>query len=65
MNKEEYKEDVRETFNISLKDEEILPVKKNTKIKIIISIISTVLILVVITTLLIGHFKYNWFKNEV
>ena len=39
--------------------------KKNTKVKIIVAIISTVLILAVIITLLIGHFKFNWFKNDV
>ena len=65
MNQDEYKESVKETFNVSLEDKEILPVKKNTKIKIIIAIISTVLILVVITIFLIGHFKFNWFKSEV
>ena len=65
MNQDECKESVKETFNVSFEDKEILPVKKNTKIKIIIAIISTVLILAVITILLIGHFKLNWFKSEV
>ena len=65
MNQDEHKESIKETFNVSFEDKEILPAKKNTKVKIIIAIISTVLILAAIITLLIGHFKFNWFKNEV
>ena len=65
MNQEEYKENIKETFNVSFEDQEILPAKNNNKVKIIITIISIILILAVATTLLIGHFKFNWFKNEV
>ena len=65
MNQDEYKENIKETFNVSFEDQEILPAKNNNKVKIIITIISIILILAVATTLLIGHFKFNWFKNEV
>ena len=39
--------------------------KNNTKVKLAISIISTILILAAITTLLIGYFKFYWFKSEI
>ena len=39
--------------------------KNNTKVKLAISIISTILILAAITTLLIGYFKFDWFKSEI
>ena len=65
MNQDEYKENIKETFNVSFEDQEILPAKNNNKVKIIITIISIILILAVATTLLIGHFKFNWFKSEV
>ena len=59
MNQDEYKENIKETFNVSFEDQEILPAKNNNKVKIIITIISIILILAVATTLLIGHFKFN------
>ena len=65
MNQDEYKENIKETFNVSFEDQEIIPAKNNNKFKIIITIISIILILAVATTLLIGHFKFNWFKSEV
>lgn len=65
MNQDEYKENIKETFNVSFEDQEILPAKNNNKVKIIITIISIILILAVATTLLIGYFKFNWFKSEV
>ena len=65
MNQEEDKESIKETFNVSFGDREILPVKNNTKIKLVIAIISTVLVLAAATTLLIGYFKLDWFKNEI
>ena len=65
MNQDEYKENIKETFNVSFEDQEIIPAKNNNKVKIIITIISIILILAVATTLLIGHFKFNWFKSEV
>ena len=39
--------------------------KNNTKVKLAISIISTILILAAITTLLIGYFKFDLFKSEI
>ena len=65
MNQDKYKENIKETFNVSFEDQEIIPAKNNNKVKIIITIISIILILAVATTLLIGHFKFNWFKSEV
>ena len=65
MNQEEDKESIKETFNVSFGVREILPVKNNTKIKLVIAIISTVLVLAAATTLLIGYFKFDWFKNEI
>ena len=65
MNQDEYKENTKETFNVSFEDQEILQDKNNNKVKIIITIISIILILAVATTLLIGHFKFNQFKSEV
>jgi hypothetical protein len=65
MNQDESKESIKETFNVSLDDREILPAKNNTKIKLAIAIISTVLVLAATTTLLISYFKFDWFKNEI
>ena len=48
----------------SSENKEIPPVKNNTKLKLIISIESTILILAIATTLLIGYFKFDWFKND-
>lgn len=58
----EQKEDIilEEDFN----EKEIVPSKSSKKLKYIISIIASTLILATVSILLIGHFKFNWFKNE-
>ena len=65
MNKDDTTESIKETFNVSLENREILPSKNNSKVKLTIAIISTVLILAAATTLLIGYFKFDLFKNEI
>ena len=65
MNQDENTESIKETFNVSLESKEILPQKNHSKIKFTITIISTILILVAATTLLIGYFKFDWFKKEI
>ncbi len=65
MNQDENTESIKETFNVSLENKEILPEKNHSKIKLTITIISTILILVAATTLLIGYFKFDWFKKEI
>ena len=65
MNQDDTTESIKETFNVSLENREILPSKNNSKVKLTIAIISTVLILAAATTLLIGYFKFDWFKNEI
>ena len=65
MNQDENTESIKETFNVSYESREILPAKANSKFKIAIAIISTILILAATTTLLIGYFKFDWFKKEI
>ena len=55
MNQDDTTESIKETFNVSLENREILPSKNNSKVKLTIAIISTVLILAAATTLLIGY----------
>lgn len=65
MNQEDTIESIKETFNVSLKNREVIPTKNSHKAKLIIAIVSTFLILAAATTLLIGYFKLDWFKNEI
>ena len=65
MNQDENTESIKETFNVSLENKKILPVKTNYKFTLTIAIISTVLLLDATTTLLIGYFKFDWFKSEI
>ena len=48
---------------ILLKDSENVETKPN-KLKIALSILASTLIVATITTLLVGHFKYDWFKSD-
>ena len=45
-------------------ENEIVQSKSNKKVKIVVALASS-LAIVAIITLLVGHFKFNWFKNEV
>ena len=65
MNQDENIKNIRETFNVSSENREIIPAKSYSKVKLIIAIISTILILAATTTLLIGYFKFDWFKKEI
>jgi hypothetical protein len=65
MNQDENTESIKETFNVSLESKEILPSKANTKIKITIAIVSSILVLAAITTLILGYLKFDWFKQEI
>ena len=65
MNQDQNTESIKETFNASLENKKILPVKTNYKFTLTIAIISTVLLLAATTTLLIGYFKFDWFKSEI
>ena len=64
MEKYEDENTIKETFNVSLKESDILPPKKSHKLIIAISI-TTALALIAATVLLIGHFKFNWFQGEI
>ena len=64
MEKYEDENSIKETFNVSLKETEILPQKKSHKLAIALSII-TGIALIAATVLLVGYFKFNWFKNEM
>ena len=65
MNQDENKESIKETFNVSSENREIISAKSYSKVKLAIAIISTILILAATTTLLIGYFKFDWFKKEI
>ena len=43
---------------------EIIETKPSNKVKYAIAIVSATLVLAAVTTLLIGHFKFDWFKND-
>ena len=64
MEKYEDENSIKETFNVSLKETEILPQKKSHKLAIALSII-TGIALITASVLLVGYFKFNWFKNEM
>ena len=46
-------------------NEEIIDIKPNNKLKYAVAIVAATLVLASVTTLLIGHFKFNWFKGEI
>ena len=48
---------------ILLNESEIVETKPN-KLKIVLPIIASTLVIATITTLLIGHLKFNWFKSD-
>ena len=45
-------------------NEEIIETKPSNKVKYAVAIVSTTLVLAAVTTLLIGHFKFDWFKSD-
>ena len=49
---------------ILINEQEVVETKSSNKIKYTIAIISSTLVIAAITTLLIGHFKFDWFKND-
>ena len=53
-----------EILDEKLREEEIIPPKNNRKIKIFVAIIISILF-VSINVILLGHFKFNWFKSEI
>jgi len=55
-----------ETFSINdeLIDQEVQAPAKSNKIKYAIAIIIGIVITAAISVLLVGHFKFNWFKSE-
>ena len=59
-----YTTDLEEILNDEFVEKEITQTKSRKKIKIAISIIASMLIIAT-TTLLIGHFKFHWFENEI
>ena len=65
MSQEDNTETFKETFNVSLKDNLVAQPKKSSKMKYFIGIISSVIVLAVTATLLLGYFKFNWFKSEI
>lgn len=65
MNQEEDTQTMKESFNIAFNESEILPTKKSNKLKYTIIIISSVIALAAAATLLVGYFKFNWFKDEI
>ena len=55
-----------EVYNINdeLIDQEVQAPVKSNKIKYAIAIIAGVVMVAAVTVLLVGHFKFDWFKNE-
>ena len=49
---------------ILINEEEAVETKPSKKIKYTIALISSTLVIAAITTLLIGHFKFDWFKSD-
>jgi len=49
---------------ILLNDPEVIETKPSNKIKYAVAIIASTLVLAAATTLLIGHFKFDWFKSD-
>ena len=63
---ENYEEEntIKETFNVTLNEANILPPKKSKKLIYVISI-TTAIALITASVLLVGYFKFNWFQNEI
>ena len=55
-----------EAYNINdeLIDQEVQAPVKSNKIKYTIAIITGVVMAAAVAVLLVGHFKFNWFKSE-
>ena len=49
---------------ILLNEPEIVETKPSNKVKYTIAILASTLVLAAVTTLLIGHFKFDWFKSD-
>ena len=49
---------------ILINEPEVVETKPSNKIKYTIAIIASTLVLAAVTTLLIGHFKFDWFKSD-
>ncbi len=49
---------------ILINEHEEVETKTSNKVKYTIAIIATTLVLAAATTLLIGHFKFDWFKSD-
>jgi len=49
---------------ILINEPEVVETKTSNKVKYTIAIIATTLVLAAATTLLIGHFKFDWFKSD-
>ena len=49
---------------ILINDHEEVETKTFNKVKLAIAIIASTLVLAAVTTLLIGHFKFDWFKSD-
>ncbi len=52
------------SINDELIDQEVQAPVKSNKIKYTIAIITGVIMAAVVAVLLLGHFKFNWFKSE-
>ena len=52
------------SINDELIDQEVQVQVKSNKIKYTIAIITGVIMAAVVAVLLLGHFKFNWFKSE-
>ena len=48
---------------ILLNEPEFVETKPN-KVKIVLSILASTLVVATISTLLVGHFKFDWFKSD-
>ena len=46
-------------------NQEIIDIKPNNKLKYAVAIIASTLVLASVAILLIGHFKFNWFRGEI
>ena len=49
---------------ILINEPEVVETKTSNKVKFTMAIIATTLVLAAATTLLIGHFKFDWFKSD-
>ena len=49
---------------ILINEPEVIETKPSNKVKYVITIVASTLFLAAVTTLLIGHFKFDWFKAD-